>query len=166
MDKKVPDKYFEKFPDDLMKKLELMEDDLKGMAPTLLSLNKRQGYSLPQDYFSDTEEIIHGTVYKQRRSSGTRQLLKVISMAACVIIISIVGLKHWMSDQVNDELQLVDVLDYLENEPLEEELLVGLSDFSGEELVELVDGLTQEEIDTYIEDILDDFSDQELSELF
>lgn len=165
MNKKIPNNYFEQFPDKLMQRIEQLGDEVESIAPTLHSLGKTNGYTVPENYFSKNVERIRAQLPRKERFLG-RSIAAISAAAACLILgIYVIGLGSNGIEQT-DELQLAEVMEYLESDQTDDSLL---EDFIVEELAEemddLTEGIPEEELDSYLNEFIDEFTDEELSDL-
>jgi len=165
--KKVPDKYFDAFPDKLMKRIDLLEDDLT-LAPTLLALGKRDGYRVPKGYFAETEEQILGQIYNAR-SKRRLAISRIMKLAACGLILLSAGLWTLVSNDADPiaERPLAETLDYLEASDLDEDELYLLAEVieTGDTAADITEGISTDDIEAYLADIIEEFSDEELKDL-
>ncbi len=165
MNKKIPSNYFDQFSDKLMQRIEHLEDEVESTAPTLHSMGKRNGYSVPEEYFGKNAGVIMSKLPRKRRFLGLTMVV-ISAVAAClVLMISIIGVGSDGTTQT-EELQLAEVIEYLETDQIDDTII---EDFLAEELAEemddLTDGIPEEELDLYLNEFIDEFTDEELSDL-
>jgi len=171
MDDRIPDNYFQQFPDDLIRRLELMEDDISSVAPRLVGLGKESAYRVPDDYFEQAEDAI---LYSTINSVGKKapQLYRLLSYCAAAVLLLMIlflgrGSEHsGKGKEILEPNQLLAVEDYL----FDEAILVELENWLNDDIDITIDDFSDDEIETVHELIinemvLEDFTDEELSEL-
>ena len=122
--------YFDSFTSKLQNRID-DEEEIKAIAPTLLSIDKYNPFEVPKDYFEELPTIIQERVVESKESSSLLDwlfwLLKprlAVSMIA-ILIISVVGIYYMNNNSIQnteatEELSLEDNLYYInENEILE-----------------------------------------------
>jgi len=154
MKERIPEDYFDSLADKLLNKINVMEDDLAKVAPTLASLDKSEPYSVPNNYFELLTDNICGSVKPKER-----KLMRFFSYglvaASLLLVMYTFVLKNTIVAPQNDYNLMAE---YYSEENKYEEAYSILSDG--------LDNIPEEELDLYMEVILDDFSDEELSALF
>ena len=167
MSNKIPEDYFNKLPDRISQRIDLLEDDIKTNAPILASIDKEQIYKVPEQYFEKLTAKISLALPQPRVLSLST--LRWASAAAVALMITIgsfyMSQMQGTSDALLAESEILDYYilnaDQIDDEWLQESWL----DNDQDQEMDLFGDLETEDISDYLSDVIMDIPLSELTEI-
>ena len=131
------DSYFDSFTSKLQNRIE-DEEEIKALAPTLLSIDKYSPFEVPKDYFEELPTIIQERVIESsKKSSGLEWLFLLFRPRFAVpmiviLFVSIAGIYYINNNSIKnvelvEELSLEDNLYYINETDILEHLTADAS---------------------------------------
>lgn len=164
MDNSIPDNYFERFPDELMNRIESMEDDLSSVAPKLVAIGKGERYTLPEGYFEETKaKLLLATTGATKKRIVNRKSLGLSVAALILLLMMFTGV---LKD--NNELEPLEFAQTMEGDDSAFFFSVAsvseLEQWLNADMDLGLEDLTDDEIETIHSQIISDLSYEELSD--
>jgi hypothetical protein len=162
---KIPEDYFERKPKEVLSAIAALQDNIDVNAPLLYRYGKKEGYTVPANYFDD----FYSNMQITKKSPSIRFIrFPRLTVAASLLALVTVG---WLFmkdlNPPEDDLQLAEVYDYyIDNvEQIDQQLIYELS-AEYADINDLESFYTpEEELNIIEETIIEDMTDQEFLDL-
>lgn len=131
------DDYFNSFKSKLQNRIE-DEEDIKVLAPTLLSIDKYNPFEVPTDYFEELPSIVQERVIASKNKPSYFEWLflflkpRFVLPMLAIVFVSIVGIKYLnnkveVKTETSEDLSLEDHLYYIDETDIIDQLTADAS---------------------------------------